>query len=163
MNDGKGGRRFPLGRIDSYSMSARNPAQLGVTPPISSLPPTARDLEVTRTLIAELTLRGVYEGVEEGRLRERVLGRLHALVQQFVLRSAQAHGFSDHAARATGGKIFTFGSYRLGVHGPGADIDTLLVVPKHVERDEFFSLFEQMLKETEGVLEVTVRSSPPLD
>ena len=56
----------------------------------------------------------------------------------------------------SGGKIFTFGSYRLGVHGPGSDIDTLLVVPKHVEREEFHTLFEEMLKATEGVLEVTV-------
>lgn len=45
----------------------------------------------------------------------------------------------------------------MGVHGPGADIDTLLVVPRHVEREEFFELFEGMLKQTEGVLEVTVR------
>lgn len=45
------------------------------------------------------------------------------------------------------------------MHGPGADIDTLLVVPKHVERDEFFSVFEQMLKATDGVIEVTVRYS----
>ena len=60
----------------------------------------------------------------------------------------------------SGGKIFTFGSYRLGVHGPGSDIDTLLVVPKHVEREEFHTLFEEMLKATEGVLEVTVSCLP---
>ncbi|BGO96658.1 Poly(A) polymerase [Rhodotorula toruloides] len=128
---------------------------LGVTPPISVAPPTARDLEVSKTLIQELKDRGIYESAEEGRNREMVLGRLNKLVKEFVYRSSINHGLSDAKAREAGGKIFTFGSYRLGVHGPGSDIDTLLVVPRHVEREEFFSLFEQMLKETEGVLEVT--------
>lgn len=51
-------------------MSVRNGSNtLGVTPPISNAPPTARDLEVTRTLIQELRSRGVYEGQEEGRNR----------------------------------------------------------------------------------------------
>ena len=62
-------------------------------------------------------------------------------------------------ATASGGKIFTFGSYRLGAHGPGADIDTLLVVPKHVSRDDFFTTFEPMLREFEGVTQVAVRSN----
>ncbi|GAA6011631.1 hypothetical protein JCM8202_004094 [Rhodotorula sphaerocarpa] len=128
---------------------------LGVTPPISVAPPSARDLEVSKTLIQELQDRGVYERPEEGRNREIVLARLDKLVKQFVYRSSLDHGLSEAKAREAGGKIFTFGSYRLGVHGPGSDIDTLLVVPRHVERDEFHTLFESMLKETEGVVEVT--------
>lgn len=38
----------------------------------------------------------------------------------------------------SGGKIFTFGSYRLGVHAPNTDIDALVVAPRHVERDKHF-------------------------
>lgn len=81
-----------------------------------------------------------------------------AVVKKFVRKVALARGLSEAAANAAGGKIFTFGSYRLGVHGPGTDIDTLCVVPKHVSREDFFEVFEPMLKEVEGVTEVTVRS-----
>lgn len=72
-------------------------------------------------------------------------------------------GLSEATAAAAGGKIFTFGSYRLGVHGPGTDIDTLCVVPKQVSREDFFEVFEDMLKELDGVSEVSVsyRDSRP--
>lgn len=75
-------------------------------------------------------------------------------------RVSLAHGLSEAAADAAGGKIFAFGSYRLGVHGPGTDIDTLCVVPKHISREDFFESLEPMLRETEGVTEVTVRIYP---
>jgi poly(A) polymerase Pap1 len=88
--------------------------------------------------------------------REIVLGRVAALVKKFVREVSLTRGLSEPAANAAGGKIFTFGSYRLGVHGPGADIDTLCVFPKHVSREDFFDLFEKMLKETDGVAEVSV-------
>jgi poly(A) polymerase len=91
--------------------------------------------------------------------REIVLGRLAALVKTFVKTVSLARGLSEAAAEDAGGKIFTFGSYRLGVHAPGSDVDTLCVVPKHVSREDFFEVFEGMLRNTEGVTEVSVSYS----
>ncbi len=85
-----------------------------------------------------------------------MLGRLAALIKMFVTKISISRGLSEQAASVAGGKIFTFGSYRLGVHGPGTDIDTLCVVPKHVSREDFFESLESMLRETEGVTEVSV-------
>jgi poly(A) polymerase len=87
---------------------------------------------------------------------EIVLGRITGLVKKFVHQVSLARGLSESAADAAGGKIFTFGSYRLGVHGPGSDIDTLIVVPKHISREDFFETFEKILREADGVTEVSV-------
>jgi hypothetical protein len=85
-----------------------------------------------------------------------VLGRVAALVKKFVREVSISKGLSETAANAAGGKIFTSGSYRLGVHGPGSDIDTVCVVPKHVSRDDFFSVFEPMVRAIDGATEVAV-------
>ncbi|KAI6018314.1 Nucleotidyltransferase, class I, C-terminal-like protein [Pisolithus marmoratus] len=103
----------------------------------------------------ELRRQGTFESVEEARTREMVLGRVAALVKKFVYQVSLNHGLSEAAASAAGGKIFTFGSYRLGVHGPGSDIDTLCVVPKHVSREDFFEVFEDLLRNMEGATEVS--------
>lgn len=36
----------------------------------------------------------------------------------------------------------------------GADIDTLLVAPRHVDRDDFFSSFYELLLQEKGVANV---------
>ena len=91
--------------------------------------------------------------------RETALRRLATLVKSFVMTVSLARGLPEAAAEAAGGKIFTFGLYRLGVYTLGSDINTLCVVPKHVSREDFFDVFEGMLKNTEGVTEVFVSCS----
>jgi poly(A) polymerase len=48
-----------------------------------------------------------------------VLGKLDVMVKDFVYRVGKLKGFPDSLAKQAGGKIFTFGSYRLGVHSAG--------------------------------------------
>lgn len=117
--------------------------------------PAPEDLKQTEALIAALHSSGFFESEEESERREIVLGRLNVIVQKFVKRVAQVKGLPESLVNDVGGKIFTFGSYRLGVHSKGADIDTLFLAPQHVDRADFFSLFYEMLKEDPKITELT--------
>ncbi|KAJ7495537.1 Poly(A) polymerase central domain-containing protein [Mycena latifolia] len=136
-------------------MAANEQGSWGVTPPISVAASSPRECEITASLMEELRQQNTFETAEESRRREIVLGRVAALVRKFVHDVSISKGLSEAAANAAGGKIFTFGSYRLGVHGPSSDIDTLCVVPKHVSREDFFQVFEPMVRATEGASEVS--------
>lgn len=41
------------------------------------------------------------------------------MVKEFVYRVGLSQGLTEEQAKRAGGKIFTFGSYRLGVHNAG--------------------------------------------
>ncbi|TIB58475.1 hypothetical protein E3P78_03924, partial [Wallemia ichthyophaga] len=127
------------------------PSQFGVTPPISLAEPTDTEKRVDAELITELKNQNTFESDHESRTREKVLALVQSLVKEFVKRVSIRNGMSESLATQAGGKIFTFGSYRLGVNQPGADIDTLCVVPKHVSREDFFDVFEPLLKSREEV------------
>lgn len=52
-------------------------------------------------------------------LRNQALQLLQRVNIEFVKVVSRKKGLSPAAVDAAGGKIFTFGSYRLGVYGPG--------------------------------------------
>lgn len=127
----------------------------GVTPPISTANPTPKENALNDSLIAELKARGSFESEQATRKRVEILALLQKMVQEFVYTVSKKKNMSDGMAKDAGGKIFTFGSYRLGVYGPGSDIDTLIVVPKHVVREDFFTIFDQMIRQRPELEEIT--------
>ena len=52
-------------------------------------------------------------------VRATVLESLQRITTAFVRQVSKNKGLGDAVANSAGGKIFTYGSYRLGVYGPG--------------------------------------------
>ncbi|XP_024972517.1 nuclear poly(A) polymerase 4-like isoform X2 [Cynara cardunculus var. scolymus] len=132
-----------------------SPRQHGVTKPLSLAGPSEADLLRTKKLNKFLVDAGLYESQEEAAKRERVLGRMKQIVIDWVKQLTRLRGYTDQMVEDANAAIFTFGSYRLGVHGPGADIDTLCVGPSYVNRDDdFFFVLHDILIKMEEVAEL---------
>ncbi|KAF4350389.1 hypothetical protein G4B88_030907 [Cannabis sativa] len=129
--------------------------RLGITDPISLTGPTYFDLCKTKQLQNYLENAQLYETPDEALAREEVLARLDQIVKVWVKSISRAKGLNEQLVREANAKIFTFGSYRLGVHGPGADIDTLCVGPRYATREEdFFGELGRMLAAMPEVTEL---------
>ncbi|NWX99944.1 PAPOG polymerase, partial [Nothoprocta ornata] len=147
----------------------------GVTSPISLAPPKDIDYIQTQKLVEAMKPFGVFEDEEQLNHRYNrtvklvhllyfrmnliqfflfrlvVLGKLNNLVKEWILELGESKNLPPSVVGNVGGKIFTFGSYRLGVHTKGADIDALCVAPRHVERSDFFQSFFEKLKHQEEI------------
>ncbi|KAF7682695.1 Poly(A) polymerase PAPalpha [Astathelohania contejeani] len=118
----------------------------GITGALSFKESTPSEQAKSEYLAKYLEKSGFFESEDQAYLRERVLGRLDFLIKQFVRDTGEVKGMSTDEAQRCGGTLFTFGSYRLGVHARGADIDALCVVPRHVSRKDFFTGFYELLE-----------------
>ncbi|CAA7060025.1 unnamed protein product [Microthlaspi erraticum] len=127
----------------------------GITKPLSVAGPSKADLKRNLELEKFLVDEGLYESEDETMRREEVLGRIDQIVKHWVKQLTRQRGYTDQMVEDANAVIFTFGSYRLGVHGPGADIDTLCVGPSYVNREEdFFTILRDILAEMEEVTEI---------
>ncbi|KAF2430793.1 Poly(A) polymerase [Tothia fuscella] len=117
----------------------------GLTNPISVDLPTQDDVKQNEALIAELKSQNNFESAEATEHRVQILELFQQITEEFVKDIGRRKHLAPSVINGSGGKVSTFGSYRLGVFGPGSDIDTLIVAPKHVSRDDFFEVFPEIL------------------
>ncbi|XP_011219607.1 poly(A) polymerase beta [Ailuropoda melanoleuca] len=127
------------------------PKHYGISSPISLAAPKETDCILTQKLIETLKPFGVFEEEEELQRRILILEKLNNLVKEWIREISESKSLPQTVIENVGGKIFTFGSYRLGVHTKGADIDALCVAPRHVDRSDFFTSFYDKLKLHEEV------------
>uniref|UniRef100_A0AAY4E5F4 polynucleotide adenylyltransferase n=1 Tax=Denticeps clupeoides TaxID=299321 RepID=A0AAY4E5F4_9TELE len=113
--------------------------------------PREIDHMYTQKLIEAMKPFGVFEDEDELNHRLAVLGKLNSFVKEWIAEISETKNLPLSAIANVGGKIFTFGSYRLGVHTKGADIDALCVAPRHVERSDFFQSFFDKLKQLDEI------------
>ncbi|RZF41038.1 hypothetical protein LSTR_LSTR002670 [Laodelphax striatellus] len=120
---------------------------LGMTSAISTAGPKPIDIQRTAELQEALKPFNVSESEEELNHRMEILSKLNCLVKEWIKEVSISRNMPENVAEQVGGKIYTFGSYRLGVHHKGADIDALCVAPRHINRSDYFTSFFDKLKQ----------------
>jgi len=91
---------------------------LGITSPISMAEPKESDIKASEELEKCLRSYDLFESELEMQHRMNVLSKLNELVQNWI-KETSSKKMPQQNAELMSGKIFTFGSYRLGVHTKG--------------------------------------------
>lgn len=89
----------------------------------------------------------VYETAEQKKNKEEVLVKLSDILDQWMQRVKKKHGIPPDSPTGNA-KLLPYGSYKLGVSSPTGDIDSLILAPYFVDREEdFFGLLYPLLTE----------------
>lgn len=128
----------------------------GVSLPLSTDYPTLKDKELTEKLEETLKKYNVFETDTELRHRMDVLHKINTLYKNWIKNISISKNMPEEVAEKVGGKVCTFGSFRLGVNSQGGDIDTLCIAPRHIDRSDFFTSFAELLKKQPEVQKLLV-------
>lgn len=91
----------------------------GITSPINTNAPKASEIALTEQLEACLRSFDLFETEEEMNHRMQILSEVNELFKKFVQLVTEQKKMPVDVATQINGKIFTFGSFRLGVHTRG--------------------------------------------
>ena len=125
---------------------------------LESTPEDEKEVKyITEVLKKDFNL---YETPEESKKRQEILISLKKCVKEAVKNLYKSKGKSDEEAENAGGGVFPFGSYRLGIAGPGDDIDVLCIAPATDTKDannkcERSELFDEMEKQLRKLPEIS--------
>jgi poly(A) polymerase len=137
-------------------LSSMTTKSYGVSVPLSTEYPTLKDKELTDKLEETLKKYSVFESDSELRHRMDVLHKINSLFKDWIKRTSVSKNMPEELAEKVGGKVCTFGSFRLGVNSQGGDIDTLCIAPRHIDRIDFFTSFAEVLKKQPEVKKLMV-------
>ncbi len=105
---------------------------------------------LNKLLLSYLKLRGdVYESEYGQHVRGLAIEKLLGIVKDWVKELADARNVPisrEDRENGAGVQLHIFGSTRLGVHAPEADIDVLCLAPNFVFRSDFFSSLKSKLE-----------------
>ncbi len=91
-------------------------------PVVDGSPPSSIEQTFDESLQGFVKENIPLESTEGIQTRERVLSRMGVLCRAWIRSVCEKRGLPKEVVNSAGGQLFTAGSYRLGIHEPGADI-----------------------------------------
>lgn len=133
--------------------------------------------KLTNSLIETLSEHGLFEDYEGTKKRKQILKDLQSLLADWSLSIDSKHAYtadqdlseevtavskdlaydSNHdceTERIPRIRLISFGSFRLGVHSPSADLDVLALCPPYVSKDHFFSGLVKVLQTNTRITQI---------
>ena len=108
--------------VEHFAGSSSVP-KFGTTPPVSYSHPTNADVEVSNELYQYLADRNVFESSVGQSARDASTKALHSMIVRWVRSIGLRKGIYPAALEnGCGVQLRVYGSQRLGVHSPTADI-----------------------------------------
>ena len=117
--------------------------------------PTKADISANAEFEAYLDKIEPLATSEEVQARKVVLSDIQKIINKWVQEASAKQGFTGESLKMACGKVFTFGSFRLGLITPASDIDALCVAPKHISREDFFGTLLPILESNPFVTEIS--------
>lgn len=127
--------------------------QWGVSQPQSIDKPSEKDIERSKQQYEFLHKNNLFEPQEESKHREKVQNSQNHQQQNWAVNECENMQLGIGAKKLAQVQMFTFGSYRQGVHNSGGDIDVQCVGPKFITREQFFENFGKVIQNDENVHE----------